>query len=213
MIPYIILNCAASIDGKIALPDRQRLNISSEEDFTRVHKLRAECDAIIIGINTVIEDNPKLTVNPKYSKGKSPLRVVLDTNYRTPEHSKIVNENSQTLIAIGEETPDRNIKGIEIFRGGKDKINLKKLIRDLGNRGIEKIMVEGGETVIWSFIEENLFDEFNVYIRSIVIGGKDTPTIAGGDGFLGHEQILHLKLEHVEKLGAGVWLRYIKSKN
>ena len=86
MKPYIILNCAASVDGKIALPNRQKLRLSNEEDFSRVHSLRSECDAIIVGIDTIILDDPSLTINQKYSGGKNPVRIILDTNYRTPEN-------------------------------------------------------------------------------------------------------------------------------
>ena len=97
MKPHIILNCASSADGKIALPNRQKLNLSNSEDFSRVHQLRSECDAILVGIGTVIEDNPSLTINHKYSSGNDPLRIILDTNYRIPEDSKIL---SLSLIHI-----------------------------------------------------------------------------------------------------------------
>ena len=80
MNPEIILNCAASADGKIALANRRKLNLSNEEDFKRVHSLRSDCDAIIVGIETILEDNPSLTINTKYTSGKEPIRIVLDTN-------------------------------------------------------------------------------------------------------------------------------------
>ena len=213
MKPHIILNCASSADGKIALPNRQKLNLSNSEDFSRVHQLRSECDAILVGIGTVIEDNPSLTINHKYSSGNDPLRIILDTNYRIPEDSKILSEDNNTVIAIGEHTDDRDLPNVEIFRCGKDEINLQKLITYLGEKGIEKILVEGGETVIWSFLEKELFDELNIFISNIIIGGKETPTIAGGKGYANAENTLKLKLENIEKLGDGILIKYSKRKN
>ena len=100
MRPKVTLNCAASADGKIALPNRQRLNLSNSEDFERVHLLRCEYDAILVGIGTIIEDNPSLTVDPKYNSTKNPIRIVLDTKCRTPRNAKILDGKSLSLIHI-----------------------------------------------------------------------------------------------------------------
>ena len=213
MEPYIILNCAASADGKIALPDRQKITLSNEKDFARVHTLRSECDAIIVGIDTVIEDNPSLTVNQIYSTGKNPLRVILDTNYRTPENSKVLDGSSETLIAIGNETSDKKLPDIEVVRCGDKEINLEQLLNLLKKRGIKKILVEGGETVLWSFLEKQLFDELNIFISNIIIGGKNTPTIAGGKGFMNEENLLKLEIEDIIRIGNGILIKYSKSKN
>ena len=207
------MNCAASVDGKIALPNRQKLKLSNEEDFSRVHALRSECDAIIVGIDTIIQDDPKLTINQKYSRGENPLRIILDTNYRTPENAQILDNKSKTLIAIGEKTPDKNLKNVEIIRCGKEEINLEKLMLNLVERGVEKVMVEGGETVLWSFLENELFDELNIFISSVIIGGKGTPTVAGGKGYINEKSTLKLKLKNIDIIGNGVLLQYSKSKN
>ena len=207
------MNCAASVDGKIALPNRQKLKLSNEEDFSRVHALRSECDAIIVGIDTIIQDDPRLTINQKYSRGENPLRIILDTNYRTPENAQILDNKSKTLIAIGEKTPDKNLKNVEIIRCGKEEINLEKLMLNLVERGVEKVMVEGGETVLWSFLENELFDELNIFISSVIIGGKGTPTVAGGKGYINEKSTLKLKLKNIDIIGNGVLLQYSKSKN
>ena len=213
MKPYIILNCAASVDGKIALPNRQKLKLSNEKDFSRVHALRSECDAIIVGIDTIIQDDPRLTINQKYSRGENPLRIILDTNYRTPENAQILDNKSKTLIAIGEKTPDKNLKNVEIIRCGKEEINLEKLMLNLVERGVDKVMVEGGETVLWSFLENELFDELNIFISSVIIGGKGTPTVAGGKGYIDEQSTLKLNLENIDRIGDGILLQYSKSKN
>ena len=213
MEPYIILNCAASADGKIALPNRQKVKLSNEEDFARVHSLRSECEAIIVGIETVIEDNPHLTVNQKYFEGKNPLRIILDTNYRIPKDSKVLDRSSDTLIAIGEKTKDRKLPNIKIIRCGEKEINLEKLLTYIHKLGIKKVLVEGGETVIWSFLEKQLFDEFNLFISSNIIGGKETPTVAGGKGFWEEKNILKLQLQSSTKVGNGILIKYTQSKN
>jgi len=211
--PKIILNCAASADGKIALPDRQNLKLSNKEDFERVHSLRNECDAILVGIGTVLEDNPSLTVNLEERIKTNPIRIILDTNYRTPKNAKVLDNKAETIIAIGENTESRTKDNIEIIRCGIDKIDIEKLVNELGKKGIKSILVEGGETVMWSFLEKELFDEFNVFISSMIIGGESTPTIAGGKGISDSNNSLKLKLVSSETLGDGVLLRYHKSND
>ncbi len=213
MRPKIILNCAASADGKIALPDRQNLKLSNKEDFERVHSLRNECDAILVGIGTVLEDNPSLTVNLEERIKTNPLRIILDTNYRTPKNAKVLDNKAETIIAIGENTESRTKDNIEMIRCGIDKIDIEKLVNELGKKGIKSILVEGGETVMWSFLEKELFDEFNVFISSMIIGGESTPTIAGGKGISDSNNSLKLKLVSSETLGDGVLLRYHKSND
>lgn len=213
MRPKIILNCAASADGKIALPDRQNLKLSNKEDFERVHSLRNECDAILVGIGTVLEDNPSLTVNLEERIKTNPIRIILDTNYRTPKNAKVLDNKAETIIAIGENTESRTKDNIEIIRCGIDKIDIEKLVNELGKKGIKSILVEGGETVMWSFLEKELFDEFNVFISSMIIGGESTPTIAGGKGISDSNNSLKLKLVSSETLGDGVLLRYHKSND
>ena len=213
MRPKIILNCAASADGKIALPNRRKLKISNEKDFERLHDLRNNCDAILVGIGTILEDNPALTISLGKKTGKNPTRVVLDTNFRTPKNAKVVDTNAKTIIAIGEKTIVKNKTNAEIIKCGVDEINIEKLLDELGKRGIETILVEGGETVMWSFLEKEIFDEFNVFISSMIIGGKNTPTIAGGKGISNNSIPPKLKLVSLEKIGNGVLLKYRKSKD
>ena len=211
--PYIILNCASSADGKIALPNRKKIELSNTEDFERVHNLRAKCDAIIVGINTVIEDNPNLTVNEKYASGPNPIRIILDTNYRTPQNSKILNGESETIIIIGDKTIDRKLPNVKTFRCGKEEINIENLLQYLNQLNINNILVEGGETVIWSFLEKKLFNELNIFISSVIVGGKETPSIAGGKGFLDRKKILNLELNKFKQIGDGILLTYFKSNN
>lgn len=213
MKPYTILNCASSADGKIALPNKRKIELSNTEDFERVHDLRSKCDAIIVGINTVIEDNPNLTVNGKYSSGSNPIRVILDTNYRTPKNSNILNDESETIIVIGDKTADRKLPNVKILRCGNKEVNLEKLLNHLKELNVKNILVEGGETVLWSFLEKKLFNELNIFVSSVIIGGKNTPSIAGGKGFLDKRNILNLELKKFKQMGNGILLTYSRSNN
>ena len=213
MRPYIILNCAASADGKIALANRRKLKLSNAKDFERVQKLRRRCDAILVGIGTILEDNPSLTIDSEKRIRENPIRIILDTTFRTPENAKAIDDKAKTIIATGKATNAKDRHNIELIKCGTDKVDIPKLLRKLSLRGIKSILVEGGETVMWSFIKGGYFDELNVFIASIIIGGKETPTIVGGKGSDRIDHILKIKLENTELLGNGVLLRYVKSND
>tara|TARA_B100001094_G_C18094439_1_gene752242 strand:- start:673 stop:1278 length:606 start_codon:yes stop_codon:yes gene_type:complete len=199
-----------SADGKIALPSRKQIKLSNREDLHRVNRLRENCDAILVGIGTVIEDNPKLTVKGGEGISRNPLRIVLDTRGRTPLESNVLDSQAKTIIAVGDNCNTEKLGNAEIINCGSDQINIKQLINNLANRGIQNILVEGGETVLWSFLNENLFNEINIFVASMIVGGEKTPTMAGGSGFATKLEALKLNLETVEKLGDGVLLTYSK---
>ena len=211
MRPKVILNCAASADGKISLPNRKQLAISNIEDFKRVHELRSECDAIIVGIGTILEDNPSLTV--RNNSETKPIRIILDTHCRIPSDSKVLNGENKTIVAVGKDYKEKDLGNTEILKCGDKEINLKQLLNIIGERGVKKVLVEGGETVMWSFLKEKLFDEYNVFFSSMIIGGVKTPTIAGGEGFQNEKSILNLKLNCVKQIGNGILAKYDRKEN
>ena len=184
--PYVIINCAMSADGKIALPTRKQIRISNNEDIGRMYKLRSECDAVLVGVGTILADDPKLTVKERYvKKPNQPIRVILDTNCKTPETALAVNEKAKTLIFIKNECKKNFNPNVEIVKCNTDEggmIELKEILKILFQRGIKKLMVEGGGTVIWNFLKQGLVDEMYVYVGPIIIGGKETPTLADGNG-------------------------------
>ena len=205
--PHVVVNFAMSVDGKIALPTRKQTRISDEEDLRRVHQLRATCDAVLVGVGTILADDPKLTVNPEYASGRNPLRVVLDSEGRTPEDAEVLNRAAPTLIVTAVDCA-KTFPNAEVARLGKDAVDIPALLDYLGENGIKRLLVEGGEEVIWSFLHERLADEVKVFVGSIVIGGRTSPTAAGGAGAQGIEDIVPLKLEASKPLGAGVLLEY-----
>jgi 2,5-diamino-6-(ribosylamino)-4(3H)-pyrimidinone 5'-phosphate reductase len=197
-----------SADGKIALRTRRQTRISNEEDKRRVHKLRNSSDAILVGVETVIADNPKLTVNPKYVKRpRHPLRIILDSKGRTPKNALVLDGTSKTLIVTNEKCK-KVFPNAATARCGKQEVDLKKLIRILEKKNISTLLVEGGSKVIWSFLRSRIADEVNIFVGSIVIGGDKSPTPAGGAGAETEKAIVALRLRRMKSVGNGVLLTY-----
>jgi len=209
--PRVIINAAMSVDGKIAFPDGKAVRLSNEEDLRRVHRLRAAVDAILVGVGTVLMDDPKLTVKSEYAKGRNPLRIVLDSDGKTPEAAHVLDGSAPTLIVTSEECL-REFPRVEVLRCGKDDVDLRLLLERLAARDVRTVLVEGGSTVIWSFLHHGLADELKVFVRSLVLGGQSAPTLAGGQGALSLEEAPRLRLDRMERLGDGMLLEYAVGK-
>lgn len=200
-----------SVDGKIALADGRPVRLSDEEDLRRVHQLRAAVDAVLVGVGTVLTDDPKLTVKAEYAKGRSPLRIVLDTDGKTPKGSHVLDGTAPTLIVTSEEST-REFSHAEVLRCGKDEVDIPLLLDRLAGRGIKSILVEGGSTVIWSFLKQHLADELKVFVQSRLLGGQSAPSLAGGSGAASLDDAPRLHLERIERLGHGVLIEYTVEK-
>ena len=211
--PHVILSAAMSIDGKIATRTGNS-KLSSKEDLTRVHKLRACVDAILVGKHTVMIDDPMLTV--KYVKGKNPIRIILDSTGSIKSTSKIIKtcKTIPTIIAVSEKVTQKNVirlerEGLEVIKCGQNQINLKKLLRILRKRNIKSLLVEGGGLTNWSFIKDGLVDEIIVTITPYVIGGSNAISLFQGKGF---DKISHapmLKLKKISRMKNELVLHYI----
>jgi 2,5-diamino-6-(ribosylamino)-4(3H)-pyrimidinone 5'-phosphate reductase len=210
MPPFVTVNCAMSADGKIALSSRRQTRISSEEDIARVHRLRNSCDAILVGIETVLADDPSLLVKEKFvRKVRQPLRVVLDSRGRTPVGAKVTSPGAQTLIALAAKQVNRrwggNVEAMVLGEG--DRVSIPGLLKELDRRNVKKLLVEGGSEVIWSFISERAVDRLMIYVGSLVLGGSG-PTPACGEGTANLENAPRLRLNRIRRLGDGVLLVY-----
>ena len=205
--PRVIINAAMTVDGKIALADGRGVRLSNEEDVRRVHQLRSQVDAILVGIGTVLTDDPKLTIKPEYAKGRNPLRVVLDSEGKTPKTAHVLDGSAPTLIVTSDRSK-RTFSPAEVLRCGKDEADLTRLLDRLAERGIRTVLVEGGSTVIWSFLHEGLADQLRVFVASWVLGGRSAPTLAGGRGVTSVEDSIRIRLDRVDRLGDGVLLEY-----
>lgn len=211
MRPYVLVNVASSLDGKISDERRRQIRISCDEDLKRVDELRASADAIMVGIGTIIADNPKLNVKSKelrdkriaVGKKENPLKVVVDSRCRIPENAEIF--EGDVLVAVSKLAEKDKIeiisKKAEVVVLGDEKVDLKALLAELHRRGVKKLIVEGGGTLISSLLKENLVDEMFIYYSPIIIGGSNAPTICDGSSF---SVPIKMKMISVERLGEGL---------
>jgi 2,5-diamino-6-(ribosylamino)-4(3H)-pyrimidinone 5'-phosphate reductase len=204
----VVVNCAMSADGKIATKNRKQTTISNDTDIKRVHALRNSVDAVLVGIGTVLADDPTLTVKQKYVKNpKNPIRVVLDSKGRTPADANVLNGDSRTIIVTSKGSA-KTFPSAETIRCGSGRVDLEELLPILEEKGIQTLLVEGGSEVIWSFLRSRLADEVYIFIGSVVIGGDNAPTPAGGEGAESINDAVALKLKKAEVVGDGVLLKY-----
>jgi 2,5-diamino-6-(ribosylamino)-4(3H)-pyrimidinone 5'-phosphate reductase len=178
-----------SIDGKISTRKNDSA-ISSKLDLVRVHKLRSTVDGLLIGISTVLEDDPMLNVRYSTTGKKNPTRIIIDSKARIPLNSRIIESSNkiQTIIAVTHDASSRKIKeiqkkGAQVLVYGNGKVNLRNLFQQLEKMGLKKIIVEGGGEINWSVLKLGLVDELVVTISPVVIGGRDAITLVEGRGF------------------------------
>lgn len=212
--PYVILSAAISIDGKIAtrLGDSK---LSSKKDKIRLHKLRSKVDAILVGKNTIHRDDPLLTV--RYVKGKNPTRIILDSQGTISANSKILQTCNKvpTIIAVSKKISKLNLQKlkkfpVEIIMTGENSVNIKSLMNNLSKRKINTMLVEGGGTINWQFIQNNLFDEILITIAPFIIGGTDAITFVQGRGFDKIIKSPRLRLNTIKRLENYLVLHYKK---
>jgi len=209
--PHIILSAAVSIDGKIATYSGES-NLSSKMDLIRLHRLRRDMDAILVGKNTINVDDPLLTV--RHVKGKNPIRIILDSSGTISTNSKIVKTANKisTILVVTERatriTSKLDKKRVEIIRCGRNKINLKKLLNILQKRGISKILLEGGGITNWYFLKEKLVDELILTVTPYILGGKDAISLVQGDGFGKISKSPSFKLKKIKRMKNEIILYY-----
>ena len=216
MKPYVILNSAMTVDGKIATRTGSS-EISGPEDLNRVHELRSKLDAIMVGINTVLEDDPRLTVHKiKSDKTENPLRVVTDSKARTPLNSRILNEEAPTIIFVSQKASRQKIQSlmdkgdhVDVILAGRDQVDLTILMDELAQRGVRSILLEGGSTLNYSMLQEGLVDEVRVCIAPMIAGGMNAKTLADGEGVDYMKDAYKLELKKSYKLGKDFILEYI----
>jgi len=205
-----------TIDGKIASKTGDP-ELSDEDDWKDVHKLRTQVDAIMVGKQTIIKDNPKLHI--KYYEHKGYYRVVLDSNLTIPLDSNVIiykQDVYPTIICTIENIPLEKIKkyeskNIKIIKSGKGKrVDLLKLMPLLFKQGIKSILLEGGGNLNWSFIKNDLIDEIRLTIAPWIVGGKEAISLVEGEGFSKMIESPRFKLSNIINRNNYVILNYKK---
>ncbi|WP_336344519.1 2,5-diamino-6-(ribosylamino)-4(3H)-pyrimidinone 5'-phosphate reductase [Halalkalicoccus ordinarius] len=216
---HVVVNAAISADGKLSTRRREQLTISGPADFDRVDELRAGNDAVMVGVGTVLADDPHLTLDDeeriaaREQRGESPhpARVVADSRARTPPDARIVDESATTYLLVSEAAPAERTetlaeRGATVVVAGEERVDPLEALSALEARGIDRLMVEGGGELIFSLFEAGLVDELSTFVGPTVVGGREAPTLADGEGFI--EGFPDLELATVERIDGGVLLRW-----
>ncbi|MCH8026104.1 MAG: bifunctional diaminohydroxyphosphoribosylaminopyrimidine deaminase/5-amino-6-(5-phosphoribosylamino)uracil reductase RibD [Chloroflexi bacterium] len=217
-LPFVIAKFAVSLDGKIATAGGDARWVSGEPARAWVHQLRLTVDAIAVGVNTVLADDPQLTARPTDANGESrlaerqPLRVILDSRGRTPRDAKALACGAKTLVATTDTSPEAWRREIEeagalvavLPTDDAGRASLPELLEQLGRSEVLTVLVEGGGILLGSFFDQRLVDKVHAVIAPVIIGGADAPTAVAGEGAARMADALRLREVTIEQLGEDV---------
>lgn len=210
-LPFVVWKMAASLDGKVASRDGTSRWITGELARRDVHRLRAWSDAILVGGGTALVDDPSLTVRDPGYRGRPPLRVLVDAHGRVPATGDLFDDSAPTLVATSdasssERRDEWSAAGAEVLgyaaEGGSGRVPIGELLRDLGKRDVQGVLLEGGPTLAWSAVEEGAIDTIVAYLAPKLIGGSDAPGMLGGRGFAPIASALALDIRSFDLVGA-----------
>lgn len=208
-LPLVTLKSAASLDGKTAARDRSSKWITGDAAREDVQRLRAGADAIVVGAGTVIDDDPLLTVRDPSYGGRPPLRVVVDASGRVPFGARVFDGSAPTFVATtaragGEAIEAWAATGADVVSFDQDEtegVSLPELLAHLGKRDVQSVLLEGGATLAWSFVREELVDRVVLYLAPKLIGGAQAPGVLMGEGFAPIGGAATLDIVSVERIG------------
>jgi len=206
--PFVIVKSALTLDGWTATAGGHSKWITNEKSRRFVHRLRDQVDAVLVGIGTLLADNPLLTVRLNRTCNRDPLRIIVDTHLRTPLDAKILNQasSSDTLIVVGSQVTGREQKRFQkqgvstlVCPMKAGMIDLAALMGILGNMSVTSLLVEGGSLITGSMLRERLVDKFYIFKAPKVLGGEDGIPMAAGPGPKRMDQCPVLKDIHVRR--------------
>ncbi|MFB6096064.1 MAG: 2,5-diamino-6-(ribosylamino)-4(3H)-pyrimidinone 5'-phosphate reductase [Haloferacaceae archaeon] len=215
----VFVNAATSADGKLSTRRREQVRISGPDDFDRVDRLRASADGVMVGVGTVLADDPSLTIKEedrrvqrlRNGRPGNPARVVADSRARTPLDAAVLDDAAETYVLVSEAADADDVAalreaGATVVTAGSGRVDLGAAFEDLESAGLDRLMVEGGGELIFSLFAADLVDELTLYVGSLILGGTDAPTLADGEGFV--DDFPRLDLRSVERVDDGVVLSY-----
>ncbi|WP_042342436.1 bifunctional diaminohydroxyphosphoribosylaminopyrimidine deaminase/5-amino-6-(5-phosphoribosylamino)uracil reductase RibD [Bacillus timonensis] len=210
-LPYVTLKSATTLDGKIATVTGESKWITGEAARNDVHLYRSIHDAILVGVNTVLVDNPSLTTRLPNGTGKNPIRIILDSTLRTPLDTNVVNDGkAETWIVVTNKVTQEKInefsgkKGVRVLQLPESSLSVTAVLTLLGEESISSIFVEGGAEVNGSFLKEKAINQVIVYLAPKLFGGKHAPTSIGGIGVESIDDAVQLTIKSVEQLGEDI---------
>ena len=214
--PFVIAKSALTMDGWTAASSGHSRWVTNEKSRRFVHKLRRRLDGILVGIGTVLKDDPRLTVRLDNRQGRDPVRIIADTHLKIPEKAGVLNNSSlsQTLIIVGDHVPAERYKKIQgkmlsiiPCPTKKGRIDLNALMDILGRRKIISLMVEGGATLMGSMIREKLIDKFYIFKAPKILGGDDGIPMISGPGPTRIDESMRLRDLKVRRFGDDILIR------
>ncbi|KUO52552.1 MAG: bifunctional diaminohydroxyphosphoribosylaminopyrimidine deaminase/5-amino-6-(5-phosphoribosylamino)uracil reductase [Desulfitibacter sp. BRH_c19] len=205
--PFVAIKVAGSLDGKIATKAGDSKWITGPVAREYVHQLRNEYDSILVGINTVLTDNPSLNCRLECAK-TDPIRIVLDSSLKIPLDSKIIDSSSSAHLIVFTLADDQEKisfleeKGVEVIRQtGETKLSINFVMSKLAEKEISSVLVEGGSETIWSFFQEGFVDKYYMFIAPKIIGGREAVSIVGGEGIETMDTVIKMKWKECRFLG------------
>ena len=213
--PFCILKTAMTLDGKIATVAKESKWISGEESRKFIHELRQQVSAIMVGINTVLIDDPLLNTRRERKRNKNSLKVIVDTTARLPIESKVLTNDPQlTLIATSCRADKAKLKQFERLGAQvlvcplkNEQVDLPYLVNSLGTMGIDSILLEGGSTLAFSALQEGIVDKVVSFIAPKIVGGKEALSPVGGKGINRLQDAIFLNNLTVKRVGSDVMIQ------
>jgi diaminohydroxyphosphoribosylaminopyrimidine deaminase/5-amino-6-(5-phosphoribosylamino)uracil reductase len=209
-LPFVTMKTAMSLDGKIATGTGSSRWITSEPARELVHKMRGESDIVMTGVGTVVADNPRLDVRLDGFKGTQPVRLIIDGQGKIPEDALVVTSAKETLTIVAttdlislDKSQRLSDAGVEVLRVPRinGRIDINRLLRELGSRGTCSVLLEAGAALATAFISEGLVDKYVIFIAPKLIGGETAPGPFGGPGIEDVGQAIKLRFAGVEQVG------------
>ena len=207
--PYVTLKMAMTLDGKLAARGGRSRWITSEASRKEGYALREEYDALLVGVNTVLTDDPRLVRHLGLNPNPHLLRAVLDTQLRTPPEAALLERHPQDVVIFclegapadrRKELEGRGVVVVEVGDDGRGQCDLRQVLRWLGAHGASSVLVEGGGEVHWSFLREGVAQAVHAFVAPLVLGGREATSAVGGAGFSSPQEAVRLRFVEVRRL-------------